>query len=84
MPVIVTQLNVFRDEIKKRSSILRIKAKFIYDRNNIFPVFLHNERLVSNLIIMDMNNKLSHAGVYTILSEFRKKTSMYLKCLIYL
>ena len=70
IPPVVSQLNVFRDE----DGILRVKSKFqrwSYNRNK-YPILLSKQSKITDLIILELHNKMNHANYYTILSEFRK------------
>ena len=69
LPSLVSQLNVFKDI----DEILRVKAKFSKWRNNLkFPILLSKDCDVAIKVIRDAHLKLSHAGIYTVLSEIRK------------
>lgn len=69
IPPLVTQLNIFCDD----QGILRVKCKLkSYKRIINYPVLLSKKSYVSKLLILHIHNSLSHAGVYSVLSELRK------------
>ncbi|RXG69589.1 hypothetical protein Avbf_08087 [Armadillidium vulgare] len=72
MPNIVSQLNLFKDE----KGLLRVKSKFNRYKDkykNYFPILLHKNSPITEMIILDMHKKTSHASFYTLLSEIRKE-----------
>ena len=71
IPLIVTQLNVFKDEF----SVLRVKSKFKRwkDHTGELPILLSKNSYLSKLIIRQIHERLNHAGYYSVLGELRKK-----------
>ena len=72
IPNIVQQLNVFMDN----HGILRVRSKVSKLKDDSFvnfPMLLHKKSRLTQLIIMDMHCKFCHAGVYSLLSEMRKR-----------
>ena len=71
VPELVKRLNIFLDQ----NGILRVKAKFKrWTADNIdFPILLAKSSDLTNLIITDYHKTLAHAGIYSILSELRKR-----------
>ena len=69
MPPILEQLNVFSED-----GLLRVKSKFKRWRESTtkFPILLHKDSRLTDLIIKDLHEKTFHGGIYSILSEFRK------------
>ncbi|RXG51493.1 hypothetical protein Avbf_11762 [Armadillidium vulgare] len=69
---IKSQLNLFKDE----KGLLRVKSKFNRYKDkykNYFPILLHKNSPITEMIILDMHKKTSHASFYTLLSEIRKE-----------
>lgn len=72
MPNLVMQLNIFID----REGILRVGSKMLKSKCygiNYFPVLLPNNSHLTRLIIESTHAKLSHGGVYSVLTELRRK-----------
>ena len=71
IPNLVNQLKVFPDT----SGILRVKSKFEGKEKQIdkFPILLAKNSSLTKLIITDIHNRMSHAGVYSVLAEIRKE-----------
>ena len=72
VPNIIAQLNVYMDD----HGLLRIRSKMPKWKNDTFvsfPVLLHKHSKLTQLVIQDFHEKFSHAGVYSLLSEMRKK-----------
>ena len=73
MPNIVDQLNIFRD----KRGILRVKSKTARwrgkDEFGFAPILLAKESFLTEKIILEMQKKTNHAGVYSLLSELRKE-----------
>jgi len=72
IPNIITQLNVFVDE----ESIIRVKSKFRTpnQQGNIrsFPILLPKHSRLTEMLIEDLHQSMSHSGCYVVLKEFRK------------
>ena len=69
---IIAQLNVYMDD----HGLLRIRSKMPKWKNDTFvnfPILLHKHTKLTQLVIQDFHEKFSHAGVYSLLSEMRKK-----------
>lgn len=72
IPILVSQLNLFQDE----RGILRVKSQFDKwaDHSKYkFPILLCKTSKITELIIFDLHIRFSHAGCYSVLSEFRKQ-----------
>ncbi|XP_068224998.1 uncharacterized protein [Palaemon carinicauda] len=72
IPNIIAQLNVYMDD----HGLLRIRSKMPKWRKDTFvnfPILLHKHSKLTRLVIKDFHDKFSHAGVYSLLSEMRKK-----------
>ena len=73
IPELVLQLNLFVDD----DGLLRVKAKcekLLQTKfNREFPVLLSNTSRLTELLIMDLHKKLSHASKFTLLNELKKK-----------
>ena len=65
--------------------MIRVKGKFKH--RNYFPLLLSNESYLTELIILDLHQRLAHSGCYHVLAELRrhyfipKHFSMVKKCL---
>ena len=69
IPPLVSQMNIFCDEV----GILRVKCKLKSWRQNItYPILLAKTSCFTKLLIRKTHESLSHAGVYSVLSELRK------------
>ena len=71
IPPAVSRFNLFMDH----DEIIRVKAKFRkwrYNPDNKFPILLHKDSHLTDIIISDIHKQISHAGCYAILSELRK------------
>jgi len=70
IPTIVSKFNIFRDE----NGLLRVKSKMSRWKQSYcnFPILLPNCGNVCKLYINHLHKKLSHAGVYTVISELVK------------
>ena len=70
IPNFITQLNVFMDD----SGILRVKSKFKKwsSSNGSFPILLPRDSFLTKLLILDVHEKLSHSGCYSVLTEIRR------------
>ena len=70
VPNLVTQLNLFRDS----EGLLRVRCKISHIGKSMedFPILLPKDNHVTRSIILDIHQKLNHAGKYSVLSEFRK------------
>ena len=70
IPNLITQLNVFMDD----SETLRVKSKFKkWSRSDgSFPILLLRDRFLTKLLILDVHEKLSHSGCYSVLAEIRQ------------
>ena len=70
MPNIVGQLNVFVD----KDGLLRVRSKCEkLERHREFPIILSKNSSLTNLIVSDLHRILSHAGIYSVLAEMRKR-----------
>lgn len=72
IPNLISQLNLFID----RDGILRVGCKFDRWRESgkfTYPYLISKESLLVEPIVMDIHSDLSHAGCYSVLSEFRKQ-----------
>ena len=70
MPNVIKQFNVFLD----KDSLLRVGSKFIKDTGfERTPLLLARKSKLTELIVRSLHEKMSHAGVYSVLSEFRKE-----------
>ncbi|RXG53621.1 hypothetical protein Avbf_13496 [Armadillidium vulgare] len=68
MPNIVSQLNLFKDE----KGLLRVKSKFNRYKDkykNYFPILLHKNSPITEMIILDMHKKTSHANFEFIVAQ---------------
>ena len=70
-PELINNLNIFRDKI----GLLRVKAKLasIGKSNDDFPILLSKDSTIASSIVIQLHQKLKHAGKYNVLSELRKK-----------
>ena len=66
IPDIVNKLNLFIDE----QGLIRVKGKFKH--RNYFPLLLSNESYLTELIILDLHQRLAHSGCYHVLAELRR------------
>ena len=66
IPGIVNKLNLFVDD----KGLIRVKGKFKH--RNCFPILLSEESQLTNLIIIDIHERLAHSGCYSILTELRR------------
>ncbi|XP_068210785.1 uncharacterized protein [Palaemon carinicauda] len=72
VPNIVAQLNIYMEKF----GILRVRCKvpkWKQDNYLHFPILLHKDSKLTNLIVLDMHQKFGHLGLYALLSEMRKK-----------
>ena len=72
IPNLVTQLNVFVDA----GGLLRVRSKITHwrlGRSHEFPLLISRESELFKLIVGQYHERLLHAGVYSVLSELRKK-----------
>ena len=70
IPILITQLNVFRDE----DGILRVRTKFKDWKANPskkFPILIAKQSELAKLIVKNLHCSMSHAGTYTLLAELR-------------
>ena len=69
IPVLVGQLNIFRDE----EGILRVKTKLRRwkDGSSNFPILLHKSGNLTAKIILEIHEGLCHGSFYACLTEFR-------------
>ena len=65
VPILVTQLNLFMDG----SNLIRVRGKLL----NNFPILLAQNSNLTKLIINDVHQRMSHAGLYSVLKELRKE-----------
>ena len=71
IPNLVKQLNIYLDE----DAVLRVLGKFKEwraNKNLNHPILLVRNSHLTNLIVNHIHQKCNHAGLYTILSQFRK------------
>ena len=66
IPDIVNNLNLFIDE----QGLIRVKGKVKH--RNYFPLLLSNESYLTELIILDVQQRLAHSGCYHVLAELRR------------
>ena len=69
IPNLVTQLNLFLDS----NGLLRVGSKMMRNRKSYFPLLLPKCSILTDLIIVDIHQRLSHSGIYPVLSELRKQ-----------
>lgn len=72
MPNLVGQLNLFSDD----EGILRVRSKFSSWNANSrkeYPILLPRTGILTEMIINSMHHRFSHAGIYSILGELRKR-----------
>ena len=75
IPNLVKQLNIYADKfgiLRVRSKSDKLKNQKLYNRFN-FPILLPKCSELTKLIVSDAHSKLSHAGLYSVLSELRKQ-----------
>ena len=69
IPNIVKQLNIYQDNC----GLLRVASKFKrFEKTQSFPLLLAKCSKLTRILIIDLHQKLSHAGCYALLSELRK------------
>ena len=70
-PSIVTRMNIFKDKY----GLLRVKSKFKkwYPPDSDFPILLPHDSALTRILVLDVHDKLSHSGCYSVLAELRKK-----------
>ena len=70
MPLLVHQSNIFID----KNGLLRVKLQRI-SRSGFynFPIFLPRDSHLTRLIILNLHEKLLHAGCYVVLTELKKR-----------
>ena len=71
IPPTVSQLNAFIDS----DGIIRVKSKVLRwsDRPHGSPILLSKDGWLTKLIIMNTHCKLSHQGIYPVLSQLRRE-----------
>ena len=72
VPNLISQLNLFKD----KDGLLRVKSKFDRWKDSsklCFLILLSKESKLVQMIVSDIHVRLSHAGCYSVLSEFRKQ-----------
>lgn len=72
MPNLVGQLNLFLDP----HGIMRVRSKFrtwTANTKGEFPILLPKFSSLTKLIVNDVHHRMNHAGLYSVLSELRKK-----------
>ena len=77
IPNLVTQLNIFMDG----NGLLRVGSKMskhLYNQEAFCPILLSKSSLLTTLIVRKYHEKLSHAGIYNVLTQLRKK--FYIPC----
>ena len=67
IPNLILQMNLFQDENK----IIRVKGKF--KTSITCPILLHDKSLLTELIIKDLHQRVSHSGIYVVLKELRNR-----------
>ena len=68
MPNLVGQLNLFQS----KDYLLRVKSKFHMPEQCKYPILLPKHSKITKLIIKDLHERYSHAGIYTLLKELRR------------
>ena len=69
VPAMFKQFKIFRD----KGGLLRISSKFGKNEDNVRnPILLARNSTLSALIIRKLHEKMSHAGTYSVVAEFRK------------
>ena len=69
IPNVVLQLNLFVDKL----GLLRVGSKMMKNRRSYFPIFLPKTGILTDLIVLDTHKRLSHSGVYSVLTELRRQ-----------
>ena len=69
IPNLVLQLNLFLDS----KGLLRVGSKMMKTRKSYFPLLLPKSSVLTNLIITNTHERLSHAGIYSVLAELRRQ-----------
>ena len=70
MPNIIGQLNLFIDN----SGLIRVKSKFSRWRDRMeYPILLAKDSKLTREMVMQYHRNLAHSGIYSTLSEIRKK-----------
>ena len=72
MSNLVRQLNLFIDKV----GLIRVCSKIPHNKNygsNYFPVLSAKNGVVTQLIVATAHSKLCHGGVYSVLTELRRK-----------
>ena len=75
IPNLVSQLNIYMDKdglLRVKSKCERMKELKRFTRFS-FPLLLAKNSRLTESIILDMHEKFSHAGCYSLLAELRKK-----------
>lgn len=75
IPNLVNQLNIYMDQeglLRVKNKCERMKGIKQFERFR-FPLLLSKTSRLTDLIVYDLHEKISHAGCYTLLSELRKK-----------
>ena len=67
IPDITNQLNLYIGQ----DGVLRVKSKFLKNESN--PIFLPNDSRLTELIIRETHEQMSHAGIYSCIRRLRKK-----------
>ena len=69
-PNLINQLNIYKDD----EGILRVKHKLQQWRDHTdFPILLSKTSYLTQLIILDVHNRLNHSGLYCVIAKFRKQ-----------
>ena len=68
IPDITNQLNLYLGQ----DGVLRVKSKFLKNENSN-PVFLPKDSWLTELIIRETREQMSHAGIYSCIRRLRKK-----------
>ena len=69
MPPLISQMNLFISD-----GILKVKCKLKkYNHFVDFPVLLSKSSIMSEKIIVDIHERMKHAGLHSVLSELRKE-----------
>ena len=72
LPDVCTRLNLGKDE----KGLLRVRSKFnrfANDHKFQFPLLLHHNDYLTSLLISETHLKFCHAGIYTVVSELKKR-----------
>jgi len=68
LPPLMSQMNLYIDE----NSVIRIKSKFGKCKG-YNPILLPRQSYLTRLIVVNVHEKLAHAGLYAVLREIKKE-----------